>query len=111
MKHIQKPGLKLCTVVLALALFSLLAAPAAQAQTRLVVRDSLGLPGLNLTCLLLGCQVGPSLGDPQGQLFVVTFPSILDPITALLRLRIGLPGILSVEIDQTVNATSSSAGA
>jgi subtilisin family serine protease len=95
----------------AIVLVTLLVAPAAQAQTRLVVRDSLGLPGLNLTCLLLGCQVGPGLGDPQGQLFVVTFPSILDPITALLRLRIGLPGILSVEIDQTVNATSSSAGA
>ena len=98
-------------VVCAVLMFSLLATPAAQAQTRLVVRDSLGLPGLNLTCLLLGCQVGQSLGDPQGQLFVVTFPSILDPITALLRLRIGLPGILSVEIDQTVNAQASSAGA
>ena len=61
MKHIQKPSLKLCVMVLALALFTLLAAPPAQAATRLVVRDSLGLPGLNLTCLLLGCQVDNGL--------------------------------------------------
>jgi len=110
MKHIQKPGLKLCTMVLVLALFSLIAAPAAQAETRLIVRDSLGLPGLNLVCMLLGCQVSQNLGDPQGQLFVVTFPSLLDPITALLKLKIGLLGIVSVEIDQTVNATSANAG-
>src|SRR6267378_7807137 len=109
MKHIQKPGLKLCVMVLALALFTLLAAPPAQAATRLVVRDSLGLPGLNLTCLLLGCQVGPSLGDPQGQLFVVTFPSILDPVTALLKIQLGL-GVVSAEIDQIVNTQSADAG-
>src|SRR5579872_4455285 len=39
--------------------------------TRLIVRDSLGLGGLNLTCLLLGCKVQKGLGDPNGQLFVV----------------------------------------
>ena len=44
-------------------------APAAQAQTRLIVRDSLGLPGINLTCLLAGCKVVSGLGDPNGQLF------------------------------------------
>jgi len=96
-------------VVCAVLMLSLLAAPAAQAQTRLVVRDSLGLPGLNLTCLLLGCQVKQSIGDPQGQLFVVTFPSLLDPITALLRLNLQL-GIVGVEIDQTVNTQAAYAG-
>ena len=106
----QKPGLKRYFAVFALLLFSLLAAPAAQAETRLVVRDSLGLPGINLVCMLLGCQVQGGLGDPQGQLFVVTFPSILDPVTALLRLQLGLPGIVSVEIDQTVNTQSADAG-
>jgi len=110
MKRIQKPGLKLCIAVLALAMFTLLAAPAAQAETRLIVRDSLGLPGLNLVCMLLGCQVSQNLGDPEGQLFVVTFPTLLDPITGLLKLKIGLLGIVSVEIDQTVNATSANAG-
>jgi subtilisin family serine protease len=110
MKYSQKPGLKRYFVMLAVLLLSLLAAPAAQAQTRLVVRDSLGLPGVNLVCALLGCQVTQSVGDPQGQLFVVTFPAILDPVTALLQLKIGLLGLVSVEIDQTVNATSANAG-
>lgn len=74
MKHSQKSSRSRHFVICALLLFGLLSAPAAQAQTRLIVRDSLGLPGLNLTCALLGCQVLHGLGDPQGQLFVVTFP-------------------------------------
>jgi subtilisin family serine protease len=109
MEHKQKSGSKRYFVVCALLLFSLLSASAAQAETRLVVRDSLGLPGLNLTCALLGCHVLQDLGDPRGQLFVVTFPSLLDPVTALLRLQLGL-GIVSVEIDQTVNTQSAQAG-
>ncbi|MGC2197450.1 MAG: S8 family serine peptidase [Terriglobales bacterium] len=89
----------------AVCLFVLLAslcAPAAQAQTRVIVRDSLGLPGINLSCLLAGCNVATGLGDPDGQLFLVTFPTILDPVTSLLRLSLQT-GILSVEIDQVVN--------
>src|ERR1041385_9307240 len=85
-----------------LLLLASLAAPAAQAETRLLVRDSLGLPGINLTCLLTGCKVVTGLGDPDGQLFLVTFPSVLDPVTGLLRLSLQT-GILSVEIDQPVN--------
>jgi subtilisin family serine protease len=97
-------------MVLAILLASLLVAPAAEAQSRLVVRDSLGLPGIKLVCALLGCQVQQSIGDPQGQLFVVTFPAILDPVTALLRLQVALPGLVSVEIDQAVNTQSGDAG-
>jgi len=77
-------------------------APSAQAQTRLIVQDSLGLPGINLTCLLLGCNVVEGLGDPSGQLFVVTFPPILNPVTAILELTLQT-GIVSVEIDQVVS--------
>jgi subtilisin family serine protease len=110
MRDICKSGLKRYFVVAALLLVTFVAAPAAQAQTRLVVRDSLGLPGINLVCVLSGCQVLQGLGDPQGQLFVVTFPSILDPVTALLRLQIGVLGLVSVEIDQTVNTQAASAG-
>src|ERR1700757_170139 len=84
-------------------------APSAEAQARLIVRDSLGLQGINLTCLLLGCKVGNSLGDPQGQLFVVTFPSILNPVTALLKLNLQL-GIVDAEIDQTVKTLDAYAG-
>src|SRR6202167_2302516 len=85
-------------------------APAAEAQTRLIVRDSLGLPGINLTCLLMGCKVVGGLGDPNGQLFLVTLPAILNPVTSILKLNLET-GILSVEIDQVVNPTQpSSAG-
>src|SRR6201984_1537170 len=86
-----------------------LCAPQAHAQARLVVRDSLGLPGINLTCQLLGCNVVRGLGDPQGQLFVVTFPSILNPVTALLKLNLQL-GIVDAEIDQTVKTLDAYAG-
>src|SRR5262249_38059529 len=40
---------------------------------------------------------------------VVTFPAILDPVTSLLRIQLGL-GIVSVELDQTVNAQTAYAG-
>ncbi|MGA8153833.1 MAG: S8 family serine peptidase [Terriglobales bacterium] len=101
MKDNQKSGLTRYFMVGLVLLFSLLSASAAQAQTRLIVRDSLGLPGINLTCLVLRCQVLQAVGDPQGQLFVVTLPALLDPVTSLLKLQLGL-GVLSVEIDQTV---------
>ncbi len=94
----KRVGLLVCLLVLLTSLF----APAAEAQTRLVVRDSLGLPGLNLTCLLTGCNVVTGLGDPDGQLFLVTFPSLLNPITSILKLSLQT-GILSVELDQTVS--------
>ena len=87
----------------AIVLVTLLVAPAAQAQTRLVVRDSLGLPGLNLTCLLLGCQVGPGLGIPRANSSSSPFPrsSIRSP-RASARIA---AGILWVEIDQTANTS------
>src|SRR5258708_21592221 len=86
-----------------------LGAPSAQAQTRLVVRDSLGLPGINLSCALLGCNVVRGLGDPQGQLFLVTFPALLNPVTSLLRLNLQL-GVVGVELDQVVRAQEANAG-
>ena len=95
----------MCAAVLLLAL---LPSPAA-AQSRLIVRDSLGLPGINLTCALLGCNVVDAIGDPQGQLFVVSFPPLLDPVFCLLRLRLQL-GIVDVEIDQPVKTLDATAG-
>ena len=101
----RRHGVMICLLLLLISF----CAPPAQAQARLVVRDSLGLSGLNLTCLLLGCNVVRGLGDPQGQLFLVTFPSILNPVTALLKINLQL-GIVDVEIDQLVNAQSAYAG-
>jgi subtilisin family serine protease len=96
----QRAGL-IAAVLMLMAVFC---APPAQAQTRLIVRDQLGLGGINLTCLLTGCKVVGGLGDPQGQLFLVTFPPALNPVLALLKLNLNLPGVLDVEVDQIVNA-------
>ena len=85
-----------------LLLLAVVCAPPAQAQTRLIVRDQLGLPGINLTCLLTGCKVVTGLGDPNGQLFLVTLPAVLNPVTSILRLNLQT-GILDVEVDQNVN--------
>src|SRR5437899_9409213 len=102
---LRRAGLVACLVLLLTAF----CAPAAEAQARLIVRDSLGLGSLNLFCLLNGCQVVRSLGDPQGQLFLVTFPSILNPVTALLKINLQL-GIVSAEIDQVANTLDAYAG-
>src|SRR5258708_23848528 len=99
---------RVIVIGLLLALISLSATPA-NAQARLVVRDSLGLSGLNLICPLLGCNVVRSLGDPQGQLFLITFPSILNPVTALLKINLQL-GIVDAEIDQVANTLDAYAG-
>ncbi|HLX73819.1 MAG TPA: hypothetical protein VKR26_03740, partial [Terriglobales bacterium] len=72
-----RSGILMCAALFLLTLFP----SSAAAQSRLVVRDSLGLPGINLTCALLGCNVVNAIGDPQGQLFVVNF-GLLSPLTA-----------------------------
>ncbi len=96
---VRRAGMVACLLLL-LAAFC---APTAEAQTRLIVRDSLGLPGINLTCLLTGCKVVTGLGDPNGQLFLVTLPAALNPVTKLLQISLQT-GILDVEVDQVVNA-------
>jgi len=106
----RRSSSKRWVVVIGLLLFLMpLCAPPAHGQARLVVRDSLGLSGINLTCPLLGCNVVRGPGDPQGQLFLVTFPSILNPVTALLKLNLQL-GIVDAEIDQVANTQAAYAG-
>jgi len=100
--NVQLGRTRLGLIICLLLMLAAVGAPSAQAQTRVIVRDSLGLPGINLTCLLTGCHVITGLGDPDGQLFLVTLPAALDPVTSLLRLSLQT-GILSVEIDQVVN--------
>ena len=101
----RRVGMVACLLLLVV---TTLCAPSAEAQTRLIVRDSLGLPALNLTCLLTGCKVVGGLGDPNGQLFLVTFPAILNPVTDLLKISLDL-GIVDVEVDQVVTAVPANA--
>ena len=84
----------------------------AAAKTRLIVRNTLGSVVMNLTCGLLNCNVNRGLGDPNGQLFSVSFPNTLSGVFNILKL-ITSPGIAGVEIDQPVNvlAQASASGA
>ena len=70
--------------------------------SRYIVRDTKGLLGLNLTCLLFGCKVLEGIGDPDGQLFVVTTSSLLSPVVFLTQLLSGA-GITNAEPDQAVS--------
>src|SRR5690242_7621862 len=92
-----------------LLVITLGAQSAAAATTRLVVRDKLGLTGITNTCLLLGCSVQRSLGDPQGQLFLVTSSSLLSPLNIIFQL-LSSPGVVDVELDQLVNTQGAYAG-
>jgi subtilisin family serine protease len=79
----------------AVACLLLPASPAA-AATRLIVRVQGGLLPAQLLCALLGCTVQYGLGDPQGQVFLITAPGILN-----LQVVLSLPGVLDAEIDQS----------
>jgi len=83
---------------------ALLWATPARADNSFIVRSTLSLQALQTAChpLLLApiLQCGSRLGDPLGQLFLITSP--LD-LTGLLNL-VGNPlGILDAEVDQLLN--------
>ena len=89
---------------LAGVLVALLWATPAKADNSIIVRSTLSLQALQTACnpLLLApiCKVVRVLGDPLGQLFLITTP--LD-VTGLLNL-VGNPlGILNAEVDQVLN--------
>src|SRR5689334_13222208 len=77
------------------------AANPVSAETRMIVRDTLGSTALHSACTLLGCTVERGLGDPSGQLFLVGFPAIISPALATTEL-LGVVGITAVEVDQQV---------
>jgi subtilisin family serine protease len=81
----------------------------ASAQQRIIVRDELGLSGLNLTCVLLNCKVSANLGDPSGQLFVITINTTANPLAVVTTL-LNQIGIVDAEIDQQVSMISAAAG-
>src|SRR3954470_4185708 len=81
----------------------------AAADTRIIVRNSLGSLAMNTTCLLLGCKVQRGLGDPNAQLFLVTVPSALNPVSFVLKLLLQ-PGIAGIEFDQKSSVTAADAG-
>jgi len=87
--------------LVAFALLFLLLLPGAHAQTatRLIIQVQGGLPVAELLCKLLGCTVQYGLGDPQGEVFLVT-----TPLSLPLNLYLAVPGVLDVELDQVGKA-------
>jgi len=81
----------------------------AGAQTRIIVRDNLGADGLKFTCLLLNCRLTANLGDPQGQLFLITSNIPLTP-TVLLADLLSQVGVIDAEIDQPLSLIEGTAG-
>jgi len=77
---------------------------------RYIVRDTKGLLGLNLTCVLFGCKVLQDIGDPDAQLYVVTTSSLLSPVVFVSQLLSGA-GITNVEQDQAVGTQATTIGA
>jgi subtilisin family serine protease len=94
---------RICIVLIVLAAMCSVTSANAQTQ-RLIVRDKLGLSALHANCLVLGCTVVTGLGDPLGQVFLVTVNSVnLTRVLSLLPLQLG---VLSVEVDQLLSLTS-----
>ncbi|HEX7959973.1 MAG TPA: S8 family serine peptidase [Terriglobales bacterium] len=79
------------------------------AQTRYIVRDSLGLLGINSTCSLLGCSVVRTLDGTVNQLFLIELPSVLDPAQFLLSL-VSSVGVVDVEPEQVTFIPPANAG-
>ena len=85
------------------ALFVLLWVTPASADNRIIVRTTLGLPGLQQVCslpLLQNCAVVGALDGTLNQVFLVTTP--LDPTIFLGLIRV-IPGIVDAELDQLIS--------
>ena len=85
-----------------IALEAQLATAKVSYPARFIVRDTQGLPGLNFTCSLLGCQIVQAIGDPNGQLFVIQTSGLLNAPAFLAQL-LASTGIADAEPDQTGN--------
>lgn len=81
----------------------------AVAQQRVIVRDNLGLGGLQVTCLVLNCNVALNLGDPSGQLFLITVDNSVN-LNSLLTVLLNQVGIVDAEVDQQLYLIGATAG-
>lgn len=70
------------------------------ATQNFVVRSTAGEVVLRSSCALLGCSVSYGLGDPAGQVFLITIPDLLNASTLLSSLT-PLAGLVNSEVDRT----------
>jgi subtilisin family serine protease len=90
-------------------LLILMALPQANAQQGIIVRDVLGATGINASCVLLNCTVALNLGDPAGQVFLVTVDSPLG-LTSTLTLLLNEVGVVDAEVNQQLFITEATFG-
>jgi subtilisin family serine protease len=88
-----------------LLLLAISSAPA-QAQNRVIVRDSLGQGALQITCLLLNCSVTEGIDGSLGQVFLVAAPPNV-PLTTFLQQLTGQLGIVDAEPDLLLHVMQS----
>jgi subtilisin family serine protease len=102
------------TLLLAVVLLGMTPAQAS-AEQRIIVRTAAlvdGLPIVRSACRLLGCNILYSLDGTLNKLFLLEVPEILD-VRIVLNLLSIVPGIVDVEIDQTIftEGTGTASGA
>jgi subtilisin family serine protease len=88
-----------------LLLVAISSAPA-EAQSRVIVRDSLGQGALQTTCLLLNCSVTEGIDGSLGQVFLVAAPPNV-PLTTFLQQLTGQLGIVDAEPDLLLHVMQS----
>jgi subtilisin family serine protease len=95
-----------CWILLILILSAL---PKASAQQGIIVRDTLGSAGINATCLILNCQVSLNLGDPAGQVFLITIGDPLN-LPSFVTLLLNQVGVVDAEVNQQLFLVEATAG-
>lgn len=90
-------------VALTLLLIAITSIANAQ-QSRLIVRDQLGLSHLSSICLMHQCKVERGLGDPRQQVFLVSAQG--TTIALLSQFLLTQIGIMGAELDQIVTLQS-----
>src|SRR6478609_9251636 len=71
------------------------------AEQRFIVRTTLSGTALTSACAVLGCNVRGSLGDPAGQVFLLTLPDSLNATAILGNLKLQA-GVVAYEPDQVL---------
>jgi subtilisin family serine protease len=88
-----------------LVLFAVPSAPV-EAQSHVIVRDSLGQGALQTTCFFLNCSVVESVDGSVGQVFLVAAP-VNVPLTTFLQELTGQLGIVDAEPDLLLHVMQS----
>ena len=88
--------------LIAVLLFLTISRASLEAQTRLIVRDTLGGQALKVVCTLLHCTVNEGLDGTLGTLFLVTTQEGIS-VQGLLTGLLNQVGVADAELDQSLH--------